>query len=428
MKKIIYSLTPVLFLAFLFGNPIKVLAATLILSPASKSVTVGQTITVDILLDTQGAGIDGVDVYSLHYNSSILEVVDANSGTSGIQITPGSLLPITLTNTVSNGIIQFSQVSSGGTSYTGSGKLATITFKGLSNGTSAVTFDFAPGSTSDSNVAGGGQDKLSSVGNGSYTVSGGTGVPPPTPTPLPGDVTPPVISTITSSNIKSSSATIIWTTDEGSTSKIDYGLTSSYGLVSTLNSSMVTLHSQLLSGLASNSTYHFRVRSQDSAGNLSVSGDNTFQTSLATSNTTTTTTPPPVTTTTSKPPTTTTTGGATTGGSPMPKISLIRSPFVGTSTVTITWVTDGPADSQLQYGLTDLYDLFSAKDSSLVTAHSITLSGLSGGTTYHYRVRSNNEFGKLAFSDDRTFTTLKERIVKRNIFEKFILWIISLFD
>ncbi len=74
-------------------------------------------------IDSAFTGIDGVDVYSLHYNSSILEVVDSSSGTSGIQITPGNLLPITLTNIVSNGAIQFSQVSSGGTSFTGSGKL-----------------------------------------------------------------------------------------------------------------------------------------------------------------------------------------------------------------------------------------------------------------------------------------------------------------
>lgn len=190
-KKILISLSVLGFLAL--ANSAS--AATLKLSPASGTVSAGQTLSVDIMLDTTGAAVDGVDVYSLHYNKGALEVQDANTSASGIQITPGTLLPVTLTNTVnaSTGVIQFSQVSSGGSSYTGSGKLATIVFKGLANGTSPVTFDFTNGSTSDTNVAGGGQDKLTSVTNGSYTVSGAsTTAPPPTPPPTPTTPPPPV--------------------------------------------------------------------------------------------------------------------------------------------------------------------------------------------------------------------------------------------
>lgn len=160
-------------------------AATLTLTPSSQSILVDQTFTVDINLNTQGTPIDGVDIYSLRYNNVILEVQDANTGVIGIQITPGTLLSNTLTNTVNtaNGTIQFSQVTTGGTTYNSSGKLATITFKAKTNGTSAVTFDFTLGSTSDTNVAGTGQDKLTSVGNGSYSVFGGVGTTP-TPTPI----------------------------------------------------------------------------------------------------------------------------------------------------------------------------------------------------------------------------------------------------
>src|SRR4029079_19270876 len=42
--------------------------------------------------------------------------------------------------------------------------------------------------------------------------------------------------------------------------------------------SQVTSHSVGLSGLAATTTYHYRVRSQDAAGNLAVSGDFTFTT------------------------------------------------------------------------------------------------------------------------------------------------------
>src|SRR3989344_5151290 len=70
--------------------------------------------------------------------------------------------------------VLLSQVTAGGSTYTGSGKLASITFKAKSAGTSALTFDFTLGNTSDTNVAGAGQDKLASVTNGSFTVTGGT--------------------------------------------------------------------------------------------------------------------------------------------------------------------------------------------------------------------------------------------------------------
>ena len=45
------------------------------------------------------------------------------------------------------------------------------------------------------------------------------------------------------------------------------------GVLTTLNGSMVTAHSQGLSGLAASTTYNYRVRSKDAAGNQAVSGN-----------------------------------------------------------------------------------------------------------------------------------------------------------
>ena len=157
-------------------------AATLSLSPSSGSVGQGQTFTVQVILNTTGQNVDGVDLYSLRFNASRLQVVDSNSGTSGVQIAPGSAFPITLINTVDNaaGTIQFSQTASGGTNYNGTGTIATITFTGSSQGTAAVTFDFTAGSTSDTNVASAGTDLLTSVTNGNYTVTTASDTTPPT--------------------------------------------------------------------------------------------------------------------------------------------------------------------------------------------------------------------------------------------------------
>lgn len=190
----------VLGLMFVLLSFVKVAsAATLTLSPSSGSYTAGQIFTVDVNLDTAGQAIDGLDLYFLRYNSSILEVQDSNSSIFGIQIKAGALMAQTLTNTVdpANGKITFSQVTSSGTTYNGSGKLATISFKAIANGTSAVAFDFTLGSTSDTNVAGGGTDKLTSVSNASFSVTGGSApLPPPPPSPpspnlTGGDITPP---------------------------------------------------------------------------------------------------------------------------------------------------------------------------------------------------------------------------------------------
>jgi len=72
---------------------------------------------------------------------------------------------------------------------------------------------------------------------------------------------------------------------------------------------------------------------------------------------------------------------------------------------TITWTTNIPADGQVEYGTTTGYGSFSPLNGSLVTSHSITLSGLSRGLTYHYRVYSRNSLGELTVSGDFTFTT-----------------------
>ncbi len=94
------------------------------------------------------------------------------------------------------------------------------------------------------------------------------------------DTTVPVISVLSSSGITTSSASISWMTDENATSQVDYGLTTSYGSQTPLNSALSTSHSVSLSGLSSNTTYHFRVSSADAAGNLAQSSDQTFTTAV----------------------------------------------------------------------------------------------------------------------------------------------------
>ena len=85
-----------------------------------------------------------------------------------------------------------------------------------------------------------------------------------------GDTTPPVISAV-SATPGATSATIIWTTNEASSSGVNYG-TSSGSLTSPATGpSNVTSHSVSLTGLAQGTTYFYRVTSVDAANNSATS-------------------------------------------------------------------------------------------------------------------------------------------------------------
>jgi hypothetical protein len=94
------------------------------------------------------------------------------------------------------------------------------------------------------------------------------------------DVTPPVITAVTTSGLTLFGAAINWTTNEPSDSQVEYGLTTAYGSLTTLDPTRVSSHAGALGGLLANTLYHFRVRSRDFAGNLAVSGDFTLTTLL----------------------------------------------------------------------------------------------------------------------------------------------------
>jgi hypothetical protein len=71
---------------------------------------------------------------------------------------------------------------------------------------------------------------------------------------------------------------------------------------------------------------------------------------------------------------------------------LTRYPYIqkaGTATVTVVWDTDIASDSQVEYGTTQAYGSVTS-DPASVTQHIVELTGLSSGTTYYYRVSSDN--------------------------------------
>ncbi|MCF7865302.1 MAG: peptidoglycan-binding protein [Candidatus Pacebacteria bacterium] len=93
------------------------------------------------------------------------------------------------------------------------------------------------------------------------------------------DVTPPVITNISTSTA-STTSTITWTTDELASSIVSYGPTSSYSTSTHVVdiSPFVLSHTVALSNLIACSSYHFAVVSSDDSSNTATSSDQTFMT------------------------------------------------------------------------------------------------------------------------------------------------------
>jgi len=192
--------------------------------------------------------------------------------------------------------------------------------------------------------------------------------------------TTPVFSNISASSTSDgTSGVVTWTTDQPTTSEIIYGVNTFYGAATTPDNTLLTNHSMTLFGLTPGTMYHYFIQSSNASGTVATTSDQTFMT-LGTS--TATTTPAPVLSNVNA---TSTSDGV--GG-------------------TITWTTDQPATSEVLYGLNTFYGASTILNTSLVTEHSVTVSNLIAGTTYHFQVMSTNASGTVATSSDQSFATL----------------------
>jgi hypothetical protein len=81
-----------------------------------------------------------------------------------------------------------------------------------------------------------------------------------------------------------------------------------------------------------------------------------------------------------------------------PVISGVSATANGDGTATVTWQTDEPADSRVDYGTSAGSLGQSASESALVTSHSVELTGLAPNTTYHFRVTSADDAANEATS------------------------------
>src|SRR3984957_14896359 len=85
-------------------------------------------------------------------------------------------------------------------------------------------------------------------------------------------------------------------------------------------------------------------------------------------------------------------------------ILSVQASAATTSTVQMSWATNVPATSAIDYGTTATYGASTPVNPAMVTTHQMALTSLAAATTYHYRVRSAAG-SATATSNDQTFST-----------------------
>ncbi|PIP17715.1 MAG: hypothetical protein COY82_00680 [Parcubacteria group bacterium CG_4_10_14_0_8_um_filter_35_7] len=194
------------------------------------------------------------------------------------------------------------------------------------------------------------------------------------------DKTLPIISQVRVSFVTGKTATIVWETDEEADSTVEYGLREEFDKRK-YSSSKVKIHEITLTKLLKETYYNARVKSKDKSGNESVSQEFRFK---------------------------------TLEGEELDDADLIisnitpisgDSPQISQTSAQVTWQTNRPADGRVDYGESTRYGEKVSSTPPKSINHSFVLENLKEGTLYHFRVKSEDIFGKTAVSLDHIFTT-----------------------
>lgn len=203
-----------------------------------------------------------------------------------------------------------------------------------------------------------------------------------TTTPPVADIVAPVISSVSTSGISTTSASVSWLTNERATSKVYFGTTTPVNLGTALtvsNSSLVASHTLALSGLTPSMTYYYIIESKDAALNTATTSTQSFVTAAL-----------PVADTVA------------------PVISSITTSGISSTTASVSWLTNELSTSGLYYGTTTPVNFATAlvvSNNSLVTSHTFGLTGLASSTTYYFALESKDAALNIATTSTQSFVT-----------------------
>ena len=174
-------------------------------------------------------------------------------------------------------------------------------------------------------------------------------------------------------------ASVSWETNENTSGQIKYGTNSDLTASSSIavDTSVSMNHQIALSGLTPNTKYFYVISATDVDGNVSVSKTKSFHTN---------------------------------------PISDLRVLFdtsfkIASTSADIIWITNKPTDGKIWVGTNASVDTSVQATQTLVGDsyfHMATVSNLSAGTQYYYKVSSMDASGSTVFSTANSFTTLAQ--------------------
>jgi hypothetical protein len=214
------------------------------------------------------------------------------------------------------------------------------------------------------------------------------------------DTTPPVISNISEPVMNSTSAVVVWQTDKLSDTQLEWGDTAStteggYPHVTNPDSTPTVFHIATVTGLDPTTTYYFRARSVDPAGNTGYSDEQSFTTPVSS--------------------VTIINAGGGGGGSAAdtspPTLGSVSVDPINSFDATVNVSGSPEFRAVVEYGPVSSSTPnapypYTAGDAALSTSKKIKLTGLKPGTTYHYVVTIvKGANGVIAQSKDAQFST-----------------------
>ncbi len=236
---------------------------------------------------------------------------------------------------------------------------------------------------------------------------------------------PPEITGVRVASSSNTSATITWTTDKPSDSIVNFGKQPHYGIMRDPGFDK-TVHSVTLEDLDASTIYHFRVSSGDELGNQGVSGDYVFVTGgfqdiedieqvtsveqqtlvgQAKDAISQITDPEALKLVQQE-----VTDQAQDLLRPPEVIGQARAIDITATEAKIIWATSRDSNSIVNYASEGRFDgnnyvQTAANLDDLTKDHEVLLTGLNPATTYHFQVKSEDEFGLSGESGDNTFVT-----------------------
>lgn len=175
---------------------------------------------------------------------------------------------------------------------------------------------------------------------------------------------------VTPTSATSANVVINFSTSIKPQTQLEYGTTTAYGKIIDLTPKSLEVS---LTDLDISTVYYYRIRSKDANKNPILSNGFSFVTL---------TIKPPV------------ISRATIQSNPKKAI--------------ITWTTNEPTDTQLEYGTTTLYGESLPSNTEKTLSHSVILRTLLPKTVYHYRIKSLSDSGNLSVTSDQMFETPRE--------------------